>query len=170
MRIFENRELSADAVLASACLPWLHQAVEIDGEAYWDGGYVSNPPLLPLIERCRARDVLLVRINSTERTTLPRSTGEIRNRVGEIVFNQPLERELALLEARRGALMALTPAQRRFARHRLHVIDGGEVLSALDPITKLVPDWSTLLRMHALGRTAASAWLEEAADTALFGG
>lgn len=166
LRIFENGELAADAVLAFACLPWLHQAVEIDGEAYWDGGYVSNPPLLPFVERCRARDLLLVRINSRERDELPRSAGEIRNWVGEIVFDQPLERELALLEARRGSLTALSPAQRRLARHRLHVIDGGDLLSALDPITKLVPDWNTLLRMHDLGRTAAFAWLEGAADPA----
>jgi NTE family protein len=167
LRIFENRELSADAVLASACLPWLHQAVEIDGEAYWDGGYVSNPPLLPLVERCRTRDLLLVRINASERTTLPRSAGEIRNRVGEIVFDQPLERELALLEARRGALAAFTPAQRRVARHRLHVIDGGEVLSALDPSTKLVPDWTTLQLLHDLGRAAAGDWLERVPAPAL---
>jgi NTE family protein len=159
-RVFRNRTITADVLLASACLPTLFQAVEIDGEAYWDGGYVSNPPLLPLVERCRAHDVLLVRINSSERTTLPRSAGEIRNRVGEIVFDQPLERELALLEARRGALTAFTPAQRRVARHRLHVIDGGEVLSALDPSTKLVPDWTTLQLLHDLGRAAASDWLE----------
>ena len=167
LRIFESRELSADAVLASACLPWLHRAVEIDGEAYWDGGYVSNPPLVPLVERCRARDLLLVRINSSARTALPKSAGEIRNRVGEIVFDQPLEHELALLAARRGALAALTPAQRRLARHRLHVIDGRDLLSALDPMTKIVPDWSTLERMRDLGRGAAAGWLSAAPASAL---
>jgi NTE family protein len=163
LRIFENSELSADAVLASACLPWLHQAVEIEGEGYWDGGYVSNPPLLPLVERCRTRDVLLVRINPRERKTRPSSAGEIRNRVGEIVFGQPLERELALLDARRGALTALSPAQWRRARHRLHVIDGGDPLSALPPSTKVVPDWDTLVRMRELGRAAAAEWLAAAA-------
>jgi NTE family protein len=167
LRIFENRELSPDAVVASACLPWLHQAVEIEGEPYWDGGYVSNPPLLPLVERCRTPDLLLVRINSSERSALPKSAGEIRNRVGEIVFGQPLEHELALLEARRGALMALSPAQRRLARHRLHVIDGADMLSALDPSTKVVPDWNNLLRIHELGRAAAAEWLEGAAGPAL---
>ena len=167
LRIFESRELSADAVLASACLPWLHQAVEIDGEAYWDGGYVSNPPLVPLVERCRARDLLLVRINSSARTALPKSAGEIRNRVGEIVFDQPLEHELALLAARRGALAALTPAQRRLARHRLHMIDGRDPLSALDPMTKIVPDRSTLERMRDLGRGAAADWLSAAPASAL---
>jgi NTE family protein len=165
-RIFANRDLSAEAVLASACLPWLQQAVEIDGDAYWDGGYVSNPPLLSLIERCRTQDLLLVRINPSARSTLPRSAGEIRNRVGEIVFDQPLERELALLEARRDAPLALSPAQRRLARHRLHVIDGGDQLSALDPITKLVPDRSTLARVRGLGRTAAADWLGEPPEPA----
>ena len=166
VRIFVNRDLSADAVLASACLPWLQQAVEIEGEAYWDGGYVSNPPLLPVIEGCRTQDLLLVRINPGARSTLPRSAGEIRNRVGEIVFDQPLERELALLEARRDAPLALSPAQRRIACHRLHVIDGGDQLSALDPITKLVPDGSTLERVRGFGRTATAAWLGEPPEPA----
>jgi NTE family protein len=111
--------------------------------------------------------VLLVRINSSERSALPKSAGEIRNRVGEIVFDQPLERELALLEARRGALTALSPAQRRLARHRLHVIDGGGLLSALDPSTKAVPDWNTLQHLRELGRAAAAGWLEGAAGPPL---
>jgi NTE family protein len=162
LRIFENHDLSADAVIASACLPWLHQAVEIDGEAYWDGGYVSNPPVLPLVQRCRARDLLLVRINSRERRALPKSAGEIRNRVGEIVFDQPLERELALLEERRGWPTAISTAERRLARHRLHVIDGGDVLASLDPSTKVIPDWDTLQRLRDLGRAAAAGWLEGA--------
>jgi NTE family protein len=163
-RIFENRDLSPDAVLASACLPWLHQAVEIEGDAYWDGGYVSNPPLLPLVERCPTRDLLLVRINPSARDTLPRSVGEIRNRIGEIVFDQPLERELALLAARRRAHHpALSPAQRRLARHRLHVIDGGAWLAALDPSTKVAPSSDTLARLRDLGRAAASGWLDGAA-------
>ena len=154
-------------MLASACLPSLHRAVEIDGEAYWDGGYVSNPPLLPLVERCRARDLLLVRINSRERSALPKSAGEIRNRVGEIVFDQPLERELALLKERRGLPAALGTAERRLARHRLHVIDGGEVLSRLDPSTKVVPDWDTLQRLRDLGRATAASWLEGTSASSL---
>jgi NTE family protein len=159
-RIFETREMSVDVVLASACLPWLHHAIEIEGERYWDGGYVSNPPLLPLVERCRSRDLLLVRINPVERSSLPTSAGEIRNRVGEIVFDQPLERELALLEAWRRAPAGLSPMQRRLARHRLHVIDGGPPLAALDPITKVMPRAATLQQLRQLGRVAAAAWLQ----------
>ncbi len=159
LRLFTNRELSAEVVLASACLPWLHQAVEIEGEPYWDGGYVSNPPLVPLVERCRTPDVLLVRINPHERSALPTSTGEIRNRVGEIVFDQPLKRELAQLEAGRGTLAAFSTIQRRLARHRLHVIDGGEALVALDPDTKMVPSWEKVTYLRYLGHTAAARWL-----------
>lgn len=163
LRIFENHELTVETVLASACLPSLHQAIEIDDEAYWDGGYVSNPPILPVVERCPARDLLLVRINPRERGTLPRNAGEIRSRVGEIVFAQPLERELALIAARRGSPFALNVAERRLARHRLHVIDGGAMLAGLDPRTRMIPAGTTLTHLRKLGAAAASAWLASAA-------
>jgi NTE family protein len=162
LRLFENNGLTVDAVLASACLPSLHHAIEIDGERYWDGGYVSNPPLLPLVDRCRAREILLVRINPAERCGLPTSARDIRNRIGEIVFDQPLERELELLEARCGAPAGFGPTGWRPVRHRLHVIDGRETLAALDPITKVMPDWRTLEHLRQLGHAAASAWLEPA--------
>jgi NTE family protein len=164
LRLFTNRDLSAKAVLASACLPWLHQAVEIDGEPHWDGGYVSNPPLVPLIERCPAPNVLLVRINPKRRHSLPTSAGDIRNRIGEIVFDQPLARELAELDARRRTLLGFTAATRRIARHRLHVIDGGDQLAELDPGSKMIPVLDTLTEIRALGRQAASTWLDIGTD------
>jgi NTE family protein len=160
LRLFENAELSPEAILASACLPSLHHAIEIEGEAYWDGGYVSNPPLLPLVERSEVRDLLLVRINTSARGDHPKSAAAIRSRVGEIVFEQPLERELALLEARRRTMPSLNRAQRRLARHRLHVIDGGSALAELDPNTRIIPDRDTLRHVRDLGRAAAADWLE----------
>jgi NTE family protein len=163
-RIFRNRELTLDALLASACLPQLHQAVTIDGAAYWDGGFVSNPPLIPLVEGCRTRDLLLVQINPSQSASLPRTARDIRNRMSEIVFGQPLLAELALLAERsRWASSPLgwwSRAGRRLARHRLHRIDGGTVLAGLDPATKVDPDWSLLLRLRDLGRTAAATWLD----------
>ena len=163
-RIFRNRELTADALLASACLPQLHQAVAIDGAAYWDGGFVSNPPLLPLVEGCRTRDVLLVQINPTRVTGLPRSARDIRNRISEIVFGRPLLAELEMLAERarraRSPLCWWSRAGRRLARHRLHLIDGGAMLAALDPATKIDPDWSVLLQLRDLGRAAAESWLD----------
>jgi NTE family protein len=166
-RIFRNTELSTEAILASACLPQMHQAVTIEGEAYWDGGFVSNPPLAAVVEHCRARDLLLVQINPDAVSELPRSARDIRNRVAEIVFGRPLAVELeALAERRRQARSPLRwwrPSARRFARHRPHVIDGGPALAALDPATKIDPDWPRLVQLRDLGRSAAEAWLEERA-------
>jgi len=162
-RIFESDELSPAVVLASACLPQVHQAIEIDGEAYWDGGYSSNPPLIPMIERAAARDVLLVRINPVTRDALPTGPADIRNRIGEIVFGRPLEAECEQLALRarraRSPLRLFSTRERRLARHRLHLIDGAEALTRLDPMTKLVPEWSTLVSLRDLGRAAAGDWL-----------
>jgi NTE family protein len=162
-RIFRNGDLSSKAVLASACLPQLHRAVEIDGEAYWDGGFASNPPLLPLIECCRARHLVLVQINPIETERVPRTACEIRNRVGEIVFGRPLLEELARLDQAvrlaHSPLGWISPAARRLARHRLHRIDGSALLAGLEPATKTDPSWPLLERLAALGRDAAKDWL-----------
>ena len=99
-RIFHGREVTTDAVLASACLPQLHQAVAIEGEVYWDGAFTSNPPLAALVEHCRARDLLVIQINPGLATELPKSARDIRNRMAEIVFGQPLVAELEVLAAR----------------------------------------------------------------------
>jgi NTE family protein len=162
-RVFCNGDLSSKAVLASACLPQLHQAVEIDGEAYWDGAFASNPPLLPLVQCCGARDLVLVQINQIETDTVPRTASEIRNRVGEIVFGRPLVEELTRLsEAARRARSPLawfSPTARRLARHRLHRIDGSSLLAELQPSTKVDPRWPLVEKLMRLGRDAAEDWL-----------
>jgi NTE family protein len=161
-RVFRNGDLSCKAVLASACLPQLHQAVEIDGEAYWDGAFASNPPLLPLVQSCRARDLVLVQINPLETDRAPRTASEIRNRIGEIVFGRPLLEELARLEEavrRAGPLAWVSSAGRRLVRHRLHRIDGGALLAGLEPSTKVDPSWPLLEKLRRLGRDAADDWL-----------
>ena len=94
IKVFTDKEITADCVLASACLPFLYQAVEIDGEHYWDGGYMGNPALFPLIYSCHSRDILIVHVNPVERPGKPTSAHEIANRVNEISFNSSLMREL----------------------------------------------------------------------------
>jgi NTE family protein len=94
IKVFTDKEITADCVLASACLPFLYQAVEIDGEYYWDGGYMGNPALFPLIYSCQSRDVLIVHINPIERPDRPTSAREIMDRVNEISFNSSLMREM----------------------------------------------------------------------------
>jgi NTE family protein len=96
-RIFRNPEITADVLLASACLPTMFQAIEIDGEPYWDGGYSGNPTLTPLIRESDAIDMILVQINPRERTDTPRSASEILNRLNEISFNSPLMKELRMI-------------------------------------------------------------------------
>ena len=88
-RIFRNKEITPEVLLASACLPTMFQAIEIDGEAYWDGGYAGNPTISPLVRESEASDVILVQINPRERRETPRSANEILNRVNEISFNTP---------------------------------------------------------------------------------
>ena len=96
-RIFRNAEITADVLLASACLPTMFQAVEIDGEPYWDGGYAGNPTITPLIRESDATDTILVQINPRERADTPRSASEILNRLNEISFNSPLMKELRMI-------------------------------------------------------------------------
>lgn len=161
-RIFRNPELGVDAVLASACLPQLHPAITIDGEAYWDGGFSANPPLVALVEGCRGRDLLLVQINPMRVERTPRTPAEIRNRIAEIAFGRPLAEELERL--RRGArsfgpMAWLRPRRRRMLRHRLHTIDGSAELSRLDPRTKIDPTRPLLLDLRERGRMAADSWL-----------
>jgi NTE family protein len=162
-RIFTNGDLSSQAVLASACLPQLQRAVTIDGEPYWDGGFSANPPLMPLIEGCPARDVLLVQINPLAAARVPRTPREIRDRVAEIAFGRPLADELLRVrEARAGARWPFTwidARRRRLARHRLHTIDGRAELGQLDPRTRVEPTWPLLLELRERGWRAADGWL-----------
>ncbi|HEX6010495.1 MAG TPA: patatin-like phospholipase family protein [Geminicoccaceae bacterium] len=166
-RIFREHELTAETVLASACLPQLFQAIEIDGEAYWDGGYTSNPPVLELAKLGRSKTLLVVRINPADGEGSPRSAPAIRNRTAEIVFGRPLAIELAQLDKLRGLgrdlLGSLQPQLRRLARVDVQIIDGGETLARLDPTTKLVPDTGLLEHLRADGRAAAEAWLRRRA-------
>src|SRR5262249_45479230 len=96
-RVFGNAEITPDVLLASACLPTMFQAVEIDGEAYWDGGYSGNPTITPLVRHCSARDILLVQINPVAREEQPRAAREIHDRINEVSFNAVLLKELRML-------------------------------------------------------------------------
>ncbi len=168
LRIFRQQEMTADVVLASACLPLLFQAVDIEGEAYWDGGFAGNPSLLPLITETPADDLLLVQINPHLRESVPTTARDILDRMNEVTFNASLLKELrsiALLqqliqaEGRPGHQYRERTFQRVEAL-RVHRIDGGEPLAALGASSKLDTHWSFLSRLHGLGRDAADRWLK----------
>jgi NTE family protein len=145
--------------LASACLPFLFQAVEIDGVPYWDGGYMGNPVLWPLFYTARSNDILIVQINPIERDETPRTVMEIQNRLNEITFNAAMLGELRMVEfvgrlIDKGALSDET-----YKRLNMHRIAGGDALKALSASTKLNAEWEFLIYMRDLGRGAARQWL-----------
>jgi NTE family protein len=158
-RIFRNGEITADVLLASACLPTMFQAVEIDGEAYWDGGYAGNPTLTPLIRESKARDTILVQINPRERAEVPRSAAEIMNRLNEISFNSSLMKELRMIALLRQVADPGTGEGARWAGMRTHRIMT-DTLAELGASSKLNAEGDFIEMLHAEGRRSAQYFLE----------
>lgn len=157
--IFTGKRLSADAVMASACLPMLFKAVEIEGEHYWDGGYSGNPALHPLIYKTECSDILLVQINPIEHEGVPGSAAEIMERMNEVTFNASLLAELRAIEFVRRLLAEGKLDPRRYKNVRLHRIDGGAVLAPFGASSKMRADLSFVRQLFALGREAGERWL-----------
>jgi len=152
-RIFTRGEISLEAVMASACLPQIHQAVEIDGRQYWDGGYVANPPLLPLINPAKAEDTLLIQLIPLAGQGVPTDHAGIGEGLNRIIFNAPLRQEIAAIQ-----LMASRKVA-PFLRHRFHLIDATPTTAGLPAGSRLVPDWRMVSKLRQEGRQAADAWL-----------
>jgi len=162
--IFRRQILTADHVMASACLPRLFQAVEIGGVPYWDGGYAGNPPLWPLFYETKCLDTIIVQINPIERDETPRTAREIGNRVNEITFNSGLLAELRAADfvARlidRGVLQ-----NKGYRRENIHRIGGDGKLETFGAETKLNVSWSFLKTLRDLGRESTKDWLERNFD------
>lgn len=162
-RFFTNEELTLDVLLASACLPQVSQAVKLDDGYYWDGGYSANPPLLSLIERTAARDVVLVRLNPLSERGLPVTAPKIQSRLNRIVFDAPLKRELDELErlrrttaesgAHRSAL------GRRLAALNLHTIGEDDLMNEVGAASQGHPDARLIELLHREGRASCERWL-----------
>lgn len=161
LKIFHREEMTADMVLASACLPFFSQAVEIDGEAYWDGGYMGNPALFPLVEECWSRDIVIVQINPIYRANVPRRASDILNRINEITFNASLIKEvraIALLKK----LVETGNLQDQFYKDALfHRISADAELEPLGVSSKANTEWAFLEHLHDVGYRATEAWLEK---------
>jgi len=166
-RIFRNADISLDAVLASACLPVLFHAVEIENEAYWDGGYAANPALLPLIAESEPHDLILVQINPVERPGVPRTAHDIIDRINEISFNSSLNQELRtvalikrlLKEEEVSGHSYKAPLFARIDALYLHRIEAQKEMRPLSASSKLNSEWSLLSRLHDIGYQAADSWL-----------
>ena len=160
VRVFGNDEVNVDAVLASACLPFLFQAVEIDGDPYWDGGYMGNPCIYPLIYECDSRDVLIVHINPLERKHMPHTAAEILNRINEISFNSSLMREMRAISFVTRLIDSGALDGSGLKRMLIHSIAANEVMNELGHTSKLNADWEFLTNLRDSGRAHADAWLK----------
>jgi NTE family protein len=163
-RVFRNADLTPDVLLASGCLPTLFQAVEIDGEPYWDGGYSGNPSMAPLIRECTSQDTILVQINPIERPGTPRTAREIHNRLNEVAFNATLIKELRAAALLRRVADPGTGEGAVWAAMRVHRIASALMLD-LGYSSKLLAEWEFFCMLRDEGRRAASEFLEaHAAD------
>jgi NTE family protein len=161
-RIFNNKEITVDAVLASACLPFLFQAVEIDGEYYWDGGYMGNPPMFPLITNTTVKDIVLIKINSININSVPTTARDISDRVNEISFNSSLINEMKLIHYRNELLRnGILKVDDKINREiYIHTISGYDVLGQLNYSSKMNTSWDFLVQLKNKGREVASRWIE----------
>lgn len=159
-RIFRNPEITADVLLASACLPTMFQAVEIDGEAYWDGGFAGNPTITPLVRESDAKDTILVQINPRERAEIPRTAADILNRLNEISFNSPLMKEIKMIALLRHVADPGTGEGERWASMRTHRIMT-DMLATLGASSKLNAEWEFVSMLRDEGRRAAGCFLKE---------
>lgn len=157
--VFDCKHVTTDMLLASACIPFLSQAVKVDGEYYWDGGYMGNPAIWPLIYKCRSRDVVLVQINPIHSEKLPQSADEIINRLNEITFNSSLIAEMRAIDfvARLIKMKRLSP--RQYKEMRMHLIYDADRMHGLNASSKMNADWDFFLFLKDAGRRTAEHWL-----------
>ena len=160
IKAFKTEEISADVLMASACLPFLHRTVEIDGEPYWDGGYMGNPAIFPLIYDCATPDVVIVRVNPIRRDDLPRTAREILNRVNEISFNSSLIRELRAIGFITRLIDQGLVDDGALKRVYVHGIDAEDYMAGLGYSSKLNPSWDFLVHLRDIGRESARRWLD----------
>ncbi|HSH49898.1 MAG TPA: patatin-like phospholipase family protein [Halomonas sp.] len=163
-RVFRQPHICCETLMASACLPHVFPAVEIDGESYWDGGYSGNPALYPLVDDCAAQDLVVVQINPLMRQTLPDTARDIINRINEITFNTSLIKELRSIQLLQQLIKAEGVEAEQYRAMRLHLIHGAEDVESLSASSKMNAEWSFLKKMRDQGREWAQRWLDEHFD------
>jgi len=163
-RLFRTPELSARALLASACLPLMFKAVEIDGEAYWDGGYLGNPAIYPLINECSSSDVVIVQINPMNRPEVPVTARDILNRINEMSFNSALVSEMHGIATVSSLIESGSLEDERYGAVRFHQIGAEAELAKYGALSKLNTERPFLEHLHELGFNTADKWIEQNFD------
>ena len=163
-RLFRTAELSADVLLASACLPLMFKAIEIEGEHYWDGGYLGNPAIHPLINECASSDVVIVQINPMNRPDVPETARDILNRINEMTFNASLVREMAGITAITQLVESGKLNDDRYVAVRFHEIGAEVELAELGALSKMNTERAFLEHLHRLGYETADRWITDNFD------
>ena len=158
--VFSGQRLTVDAVMASACLPTVFKAVEIEGDHFWDGGYSGNPAIHPLIYNCVGRDIVLVQINPIKRDKLPTTSAEIMDRINEVTFNAGLMAEMRAIDFVKRLLAEGRLDSTQYKDVLMHRIDGGEALEAYAASTKASTGAKLLHALRDLGQTHGRDWLK----------
>jgi len=164
VKVFDRAELTAEMVMASACLPFLYQAVEIDGVPYWDGGYMGNPSLFPLHRSNDCSDIVIVQINPVVRKGTPMNAHDIQNRMNEIAFNASLLKELRSIDFVARLIEEGRLGATDYRHQRLHMIENQEALIPFGAASKMNAEWAFLEKLRDLGRDTAARWLDDTHD------
>ena len=159
VRIFNRDELTADTVLASACLPFLFQTIEIEGSNYWDGGYIGNPAIFPLIYASKSCDVVIIHINPIVRRGVPKTAPEILNRINEISFNSSLMREMRAIAFVTRLISQKKLKASEMKQMLIHSIRDDEVMTAHSIASKMSPDWEFLCSLRDSGSAVTERWM-----------
>lgn len=160
-RVFGAHEITTDALLASSCIPLMFQAVEINGEAYWDGGYMGNPAIWPLIYHSNTEDVVLVQINPVHSDSVPRSAAEIINRLNEITFNSSLIAEMRAIDFVSRLIEQGRLSESHYKDMRMHLVYAAGAMHSLNASSKVNADWDFFIYLRDIGRNTADEWLRQ---------
>jgi NTE family protein len=161
-RVFRNRDITPEVLIASACLPTMFQAIEIDGDAYWDGGYSGNPTITPLVRETASQDTIIIPINPIERKGTPRAASDILNRLNEVAFNAVLLKELRMIALLRRVADPGHEEGEKWSKMRVHCVSN-EVMTKLSASSKLITEWDFFCMLRDEGRGAAQAFLNNRA-------
>ncbi|WP_297773152.1 patatin-like phospholipase family protein [uncultured Roseovarius sp.] len=164
VKVFPREDLTPDMVMASACLPHLYQAVEIDGVPYWDGGYMGNPALFPLYGKTGTDDIVVIQINPIERKGAPRTAQEIHNRLNEISFNASLLKELRAIDFVDRLIYEGKLDVDHYRPVKVHLIENEDLMNPMGASSKMNVEWAFLTRLRDIGRSTAAAWLDATYD------
>ena len=160
IRVFRREELDLGAMLASTALPLMFHAPEVDGQHYWDGGFVGNPALYPIFYECEATDLVIVQINPLRRDAVPKTVFEIQDRMSEIAFNASLASEMRAIHFVNRLIEKGALNQERYRRVLIHRIEAEDEMRPLGSATKLLIEPEFLQRLFGFGRAAAERWLQ----------